>query len=77
MRKKQVYYHKLRKFIKSNDMTFKRYAEEVLHINPMTLTYKFTGRLGFSIEDIKLTRDYFKLSPLQVDEFFLHERFTN
>lgn len=73
---RKVYYKKLRKFIKGQGMSFKEYADKVLHLNPMTLTYKFTGRLSFTLEDIKLTQKYFNLSPLQVDEFFLHERFT-
>lgn len=73
MRKKVVYYKELRKFIKSKGMNFKQYAENVLHINPMSLTYRFTGRTNFTIDDIILTRDYFNLSPMQIDAFFFHE----
>lgn len=71
--KKVVYYHELRKFIKSKKMTFKRYAHEVLHILPMTLTHKFAGRIGFTMDDIINTKNYFNLSPSQVDSFFFHE----
>ena len=73
MNKRKVYYDDLRKFIKSKKMTFKRYADEVLHILPMTLTHKFAGRIGFTMDDIVRTRDYFHLSPSQVDRFFFHE----
>ena len=73
MRKKVVYYHELRKFIKAQGMNFKQYAQNVLHIDPMSLTYRFTGRVMFSVDDIKLTRDYFGLEPAQIDIFFLRE----
>ena len=76
MRKKVVYYKKLRKHIKDSGMTFKQFAKDVLHIDPMTLTYKFTGRISFTLDDIKIIQKHFNLSPIQVDEFFLHERFT-
>lgn len=69
MKKADVNYPELRKFIKSK-MTFKKYAEDVLILVPMTLTFKFNGKIPFTQEDIQRTKDYFHLTSKQVVLFF-------
>lgn len=69
MKKADINYPELRKFIKSK-MTFGDYAKNVLHLSYMTLVYKFDKKIAFTLDDVKATKDYFKLSANQVILFF-------
>ena len=76
MKKADIYYPELRKFLKSKGFNMKRFAEEVLNVDRMTLNYKLSRKTSFSVVDIQIIKDYFHLSAKQVIEFFFDKQFT-
>ena len=66
-------YQKLRNYVRGQGMTLKQYAKDVLKISPQACDYKYSGKSKFTLEQMEITRKYFKLTNKQVVDFFLED----
>jgi hypothetical protein len=69
----KIKYSKLRNFVKGQGMTYKEFAENVLHTSATNIDYKWRGVHDFTIEQVKTIRTYFNLTNKQVIDYFFDE----
>lgn len=62
-----------KQFLKSKKVSQEYLAENVLFISRIALVNKLGGITQFSIDDIKVISQYFKLTPNQVWHFFFND----